>query len=834
MVQKRVDSRIQSQIETSISWGHRCMFGIIGDNAVDQVINIHQILRKATQKAQLDIAWLYNSKLAFSSAQQKRSKELRSSLRQKLINEDEADLIDIFFKVNNLSYCKYDESHRVLGRSYDMVILQDFENLTPNIMAKTIETCRGPGIVLFLVKKLKDLKDIFNISLESSKRFLTGNYNKSQKNFMNRMVRLMQDSEGFYFLDDSLNVLTPPKTSSKNEAPPENISLLFKKTLNDFAAKHELEQKLIESCATMDQARALVSVVDAINSHKQSFSFLSAARGRGKSATIGMAIALAASLGLANIYISSPSLSNVQTVFEFVKLSLEKLSYKPITDFTVLQTRDEELGSLDSQIVIDTNYRQVIQWIPSDRPELLSNCDLLCIDEAAALPMPLVRKLLGNYHTIMSSTISGYEGTGRSLSIKLIDRIRNKDNFREIILDEPIRYSQNDPIEALLNNLLLLDAKEEDADFEKKNLALFHVQKDVLFSYSETSEELLRKIQAILVTSHYRNSPDDLQLLADAPAHELFILIDKSTLSAPEPLCVCQIAFEGKIPADSLLKELSKGSRGSGDLIPWSIGRQWPRRNFSQLFGARVVRIATHSQLQSRSLGRIMITALNSYFSGKLYKGKPYEKRTLITPLSKREPENINWFGTSFGLSPALAKFWLNNQFKPLYIRQQASQITGEYSAIFAKNISGAEIVDEISADFAYGLDFYAGSPFKHFPALLVAHLLKNKEHATVPIDFVTAARLERLNRVGEFSYERVNDVCFSLAHQYNAGKLPVELTLAEKVVMLSLWTQMKSLDETKEEFESLQNEANFDETLQNMIRKLFTAYFSVTDQIDE
>jgi N-acetyltransferase 10 len=35
-----------------------------------------------------------------------------------------------------------------------------------------------------------------------------------------------------------------------------------------------------------------------------------------------------------------------------------------------------------------------------------------------------VRNLIGPYLVVMSSTINGYEGTGRSLSLKLIQQIR--------------------------------------------------------------------------------------------------------------------------------------------------------------------------------------------------------------------------------------------------------------------------------------------------------------------------------------------------------------------------------------------------------------------------
>lgn len=74
---------------------------------------------------------------------------------------------------------------------------------------------------------------------------------------------------------------------------------------------------------------------------------------------------------------------------------------------------------------------------------------MLVIDEAAAIPLPIVKSMLGPFLIFMSSTVTGYEGTGRSLSLKLFDQLRtgvsnhSRDHggrtFREITLEAPIR-----------------------------------------------------------------------------------------------------------------------------------------------------------------------------------------------------------------------------------------------------------------------------------------------------------------------------------------------------------------------------------------------------------
>ena len=53
----------------------------------------------------------------------------------------------------------------------------------------------------------------------------------------------------------------------------------------------------------------------------------------------------------------------------------------------------------------------------------------MVIDEAAAIPLPLVKSLLGPYLVFMASTINGYEGTGRSLSNSQPQQVSNQNSL---------------------------------------------------------------------------------------------------------------------------------------------------------------------------------------------------------------------------------------------------------------------------------------------------------------------------------------------------------------------------------------------------------------------
>ena len=197
--------------------------------------------------------------------------------------------------------------------------------------------------------------------------------------------------------------------------------------------------------------------------------------------------------------------------------------------------------------------------------------------------------------------------------------------LREIELTEPIRYATDDPVEKWLYSFLCLDCASTPYRLmsgtpHPDQCQLFYVNRDSLFSYHKLSEAFLHRIWSLYVSSHYKNSPDDLQLLSDAPAHMLFVLLGppKEGVTLPDVFCVVQVSLEGMIEKDTVRRELSKGTRSAGDLIPWTIAQQYLDSDFSQLSGARIVRIATHPDVQGMGYGRKTLQLLQEYFEGKI------------------------------------------------------------------------------------------------------------------------------------------------------------------------------------------------------------------------
>lgn len=49
-------------------------------------------------------------------------------------------------------------------------ISQDFEALTPNLMARTIETVEGGGLIIFLLKTMDSLRQLHSITMDVHSR----------------------------------------------------------------------------------------------------------------------------------------------------------------------------------------------------------------------------------------------------------------------------------------------------------------------------------------------------------------------------------------------------------------------------------------------------------------------------------------------------------------------------------------------------------------------------------------------------------------------------------------------------------------------------------------
>ncbi|KAG7141760.1 RNA cytidine acetyltransferase like protein [Verticillium longisporum] len=664
--QKQVDSRIPALIRNGLQEKKRSFFVVVGDRGKDIIVNLHHIMSQMELKQNKSVLWAYKSKLLnFTSHRQKRENKIKKEVKRGIREANDMDPFEAFVTLHNIRYVYYKETEKVLGNTFGMCVLQDFEALTPNILAKTMETVEGGGLVILLLKGMNSLKQLYNLSMDVHNRYRTEAHDDVVARFNERFILSLGGCDSCLVIDDEMNVL--PISGGKNVTalPPPDLDQPVSETQKELDGMKESLQdtqpvgSLVTLAKTVDQAKALLTFVDAIAEKTlRSTVTLTAARGRGKSAAMGVAVAAAVAHGYSNIFITSPSPENLKTLFEFIFKGFDALGYADHADYSIIQSTNPDFNKAIVRVNIHRQHRQTIQYIRPQDAHVLGQAELVVIDEAAAIPLPLVRKLMGPYLVFMASTINGYEGTGRSLSLKLIKQLREQSrpgaasngdttvadrstgraskeqssgfqasrSLREITLSEPIRYAKGDSVEKWLNTLLCLDATLPRAKVsgqgcpDPSQCELLQVNRDTLFSFHPVSEKFLQQMVALYVASHYKNSPDDLQLMSDAPAHELYVLVppvSEENQRLPEPLCVIQVSLEGKISRQSVLNSLSRGQRPSGDLIPWLVSQQFQDEDFASLSGARVVRIATNPEYMGMGYGSKALQLLTDFYEGK-------------------------------------------------------------------------------------------------------------------------------------------------------------------------------------------------------------------------
>ncbi|ODV79981.1 putative ATPase [Suhomyces tanzawaensis NRRL Y-17324] len=913
MGKKAIDSRIPALIRNGVQLRERSFFFIVGDKARNQLPNLHYLMMSADLKMNKSVLWAYKKKLlGFTSHRQKREAKIKKDIKRGIREVNDQDPFEAFISNQNIRYVYYKETEKILGNTYGMMILQDFEGLTPNLLARTIETVEGGGLVIVLLKSMTSLKQLYTMSMDIHSRYRTEAHNDVVARFNERFLLSLGSCANCLVVDDELNVLPISGGKHIKALPPKDDDELSPKAqelkeLKDSLSDIQPVGSLVSLAKTVNQAQAILTFVDVISEKSlNSTVTLTAGRGRGKSAALGIAIAAAVSHGYSNIFVTSPSPENLKTLFEFIFKGFDALGYTEHMDYDIIQSTNPSFNKAIVRVDIKREHRQTIQYISPNDNHVLGQAELVIIDEAAAIPLPIVKRLLGPYLVFMSSTINGYEGTGRSLSLKLIQQLRTQSNLsgrtdteivsrdnktadstptsrslKEIVLDEPIRYAPGDPVEKWLNKLLCLDVGSlKNSKFLTKGTPhpskceLFYVNRDTLFSYHPVSESFLQKMMSLYVSSHYKNTPNDLQLMSDAPAHQLYVLlppIEEGDNRIPDPLCVIQLALEGEISKESVRNSLSRGQRSGGDLIPWLISQQFQDEEFASLSGGRVVRIATNPEYASMGYGSRALELLQDYFQGKftnISESNDLDDHTLtrvtdaelqnaslkdeiklrdakslpplLLKLSEKAPYYLHYLGVSYGLTAPLHKFWKRSGFVPVYLRQTANDLTGEHTMVMMNVLEGRENnwLKEFSKDFHKRFLQLLSYEFKKFSSVQCLNIIeaiesgeetsKTKEITKNELDDILSPfDLKRLDSYANnlLDYHVIVDMLPLISHLYFSKKTANQVSLSsiQSAILLAIGLQHKDMDEISKELNLPSNQSMA--MFAKIVRK-FSSYF--------
>lgn len=388
-----------------------------------------------------------------------------------------------------------------------------------------------------------------------------------------------------------------------------------------------------------DQREVVAAVIRVATGHRRRPLVITADRGRGKSAALGLAAGELLIDAGRRILVTAPRASAVQTVFRHAAGVLDQ----PVPAAAVLHHGASEL-----------------RFLPPD--ELLRQApeaDLLLVDEAAAIPVPLLSRMLDRYSRIVfASTVHGYEGSGRGFALRFRQVLdRRTPQWRMASLRSPMRYAPDDPLERWTQRALLLDAEPDDvpaAAAPTGTPLVAALSQDALAG----DEMRLRQVFGLLVQAHYQTRPADLRQLLDAPQVRCRVAsVDGRVIG------VAWCAVEGGLDA-AMADCVARGQRRPhGHLAPQSLAAHTGDAWWATTPMHRVVRLAVRADWQRRGIGTALLADASD--------GARAEGAALI--------------GASFAADAGVIAFWQAAGFRLARVGTRRDQASGTYSATFAR-----------------------------------------------------------------------------------------------------------------------------------------------------
>ena len=280
--------------------------------------------------------------------------------------------------------------------------------------------------------------------------------------------------------------------------------------------------------------------------------------------------------------------------------------------------------------------------------------DWLVVDEAAAIPAPLLHQLVSRFpRTLLTTTVQGYEGTGRGFLLKFCARFPHLHRFE---LQQPIRWAQGCPLEKMVSEALVFD-DENFTHTPQGNIVISAFEQTLWRSEPETP----LKVYQLLSGAHYRTSPLDLRRMMDAPGQHFLQAAGENEIAG-----ALWLVDEG-----GLSQELSQAvwagfRRPRGNLVAQSLAAHGSNPLAATLRGRRVSRIAVHPTRQREGAGRQLIVGALQY------------------------THDLDYLSVSFGYTEELWRFWQRCGFVLVRMGNHREASSGCYTAMALLPMSDA------------------------------------------------------------------------------------------------------------------------------------------------
>lgn len=498
--------------------------------------------------------------------------------------------------------CQNSTYRTQLGLEFDNLVYDVFCGFRANALIALSGTVKSGGLMIILAPDL-DIWPSFNDPNQQQRTSYGYDGCESKSHFISWLVERIHT-------DTSVCVLS--KTGFSGE---QNVAFL--------------EQQAVQTTdkTTADQLNAIDKIVSNYRQKKSFQLVLSADRGRGKSATLGLAAQRLLNETELDIAVTAPQKSMTQNVFKHV------------------------------------NNKENILYIPFD--ELLSNkrhFDLVFVDEAAAIPTPILKSLVSTFPKIIfSTTTHGYEGSGKGFELRFMPYLRKLNTEAEVVtLRSPVRWFEDDFLEDFWFKTMLMTPMLDQINISNCIEKSF-VSRTVSSKELINNPDMFFQIFQLLVNAHYQTTPDDLVRLLDAQEQYVHITTTQNT----EVIAVALISLEGGSRLDDIASSISMGSRRvNGHLIPQRLAFVRCTPSFAQKTYTRIVRIAVREDYRRMKIA----SQLTDY-------------------IAQWSCDNsIDLIGASFGVSTEVLEFWQSNKFNAVHLGLKRDASSGEHSLIVLKH----------------------------------------------------------------------------------------------------------------------------------------------------
>lgn len=280
--------------------------------------------------------------------------------------------------------------------------------------------------------------------------------------------------------------------------------------------------------------------------------------------------------------------------------------------------------------------------------------DWLVVDEAAAIPAPLLHQLVSRFpRTLLTTTVQGYEGTGRGFLLKFCARFPHLHRFE---LQQPIRWAQGCPLEKMVSEALVFD-DENFTHTPQGNIVISAFEQTLWQSDPETP----LKVYQLLSGAHYRTSPLDLRRMMDAPGQHFLQAAGENEIAG-----ALWLVDEGGLSQQLSQAVWAGFRRPRGNLVAQSLAAHGNNPLAATLRGRRVSRIAVHPARQREGTGRQLIAGALQY------------------------TQDLDYLSVSFGYTGELWRFWQRCGFVLVRMGNHREASSGCYTAMALLPMSDA------------------------------------------------------------------------------------------------------------------------------------------------